>query len=633
MFHLDERWLRGGFLGVDVFFTLSGFLITGLLLAEVRERGKVDLGAFWARRARRLLPAVLLLLLFLAALLPTLDPVERGHRVPELLASLVYVANWQLISDGTPYFASFVVPSPVRHLWSLAIEEQFYLVWPLVMAVVRSRRALVAGTALGVLASVAAMVALYDPAGGTRAYFGTDARVHQILIGALAAMVVARRPVASGPVPSAIGLLSVLGLGWMAWAVDGSSWFYFHGGSVLAAVLAVGVIVGVDDATGACSRLLAWRPVASLGLISYGLYLWHWPIIVLLGPEVVPLRGVALAAMQVALALAISVLSYQLVERPIREGRLGSLTLTPRRLARLVPASLATVALVVLAAGVGRTADPLLTSSAGTVTVAGVVEQPRALPATDDGPTTTVPPIRSLALVGDSVAYLWTGALADEVQQRGMQFIGAAVVSCQVGHGQLYSPRGTPHGEGCDVSVANAHRQVRELHPDVVLWHDVNASFARMSPSGELLIEGPEWQQQVFADWDKALAELKGPSTTVVLILPPWRSVDPPGCEGAVRPDRCHEVQGQDTRIRAATVEYLRRHAADPRVVGIDVDDLVCSAMPCATEIDGIRIRGKLPDLTHFTGEGARWLAPHLIDRALAAARAADLASGQIPGG
>ncbi|MDP1805981.1 MAG: acyltransferase, partial [Acidimicrobiales bacterium] len=283
VFHLDEDWLRGGFLGVDVFFTLSGFLITGLLLAEVRQRGRVDLGAFWARRARRLLPAVLLLLLFLAALLPTLDPVERGRRVPELLASLAYVANWQLISDGTPYFASFAVPSTVRHLWSLAIEEQFYLAWPLVMAVVRSRRALVVGTTLGIAASVATMVVLYDPAGGTRAYFGTDARVHQILIGALAAMVLARRPVRSGRSTTAVGLLSVAGLGWMAWAVDGSSYFYFHGGSVLAAVLAVGVIVGVDDVAGPCSRLLAWRPLAALGLISYGLYLWHWPIIVLVG--------------------------------------------------------------------------------------------------------------------------------------------------------------------------------------------------------------------------------------------------------------------------------------------------------------------------------------------------------------
>ncbi|MDP1807213.1 MAG: SGNH hydrolase domain-containing protein, partial [Acidimicrobiales bacterium] len=346
-----------------------------------------------------------------------------------------------------------------------------------------------------------------------------------------------------------------------------------------------------------------------------------------------PQRGVALAAVQVTLALTISVLSYVLVERPIRQGRLGSLTLTPRRLARLVPVSLATVAVAVLAAGIGSTSDPLLTSKAGTVTVAGVVERPRSLPSLDEGPTTTVPAIRSLALVGDSVAYLWTGALADEVQQRGMQFIGAAVVSCQVGHGQLYSPRGTPHGDGCDVSVVNAHRQVHELRPDLVLWHDVNASFARMSPSGELLLEGPEWQEQVFAEWDKALAELKGPSTTVVLILPPWRSVDPPGCAGAIRADRCHEVQGQDTRIRAATAEYLRRHAADPRVVGIDVDDLVCPAMPCAVEIDGIRIRGKLPDLTHFTGEGARWLAPHLIDRALAAARAAEIASLRIPEG
>ncbi|MGK2949502.1 MAG: acyltransferase family protein [Acidimicrobiales bacterium] len=634
VFHLDERWLPGGFLGVDAFFTLSGFLITSLLLVEVEGHGRVRLGAFWARRARRLLPAALLLIVAMAALLPWLDPVERGRRVPELLASLGYVANWHFIRADLPYFDTFVDASPVRHLWSLAIEEQFYLAWPLVVAALaRSRGALVAATTVGAAMSVAAMAILHDPASPTRAYFGTDARVHQILLGALAALALARWPVRPGRLPSAVGAASVLGLAWMAWTVDGATDWYYRGGSALAAAFTIGAIVGAEHVDGRFSRALAVGPLRGLGLVSYGLYLWHWPVIVLLGPDELGLQGVPLATAQVAVAMAITLASYHLLEVPIRRGTLGSWTLTPRRLARLVPFSLATVALLVLAAGVGRTGDPL-SGQAGEVLVVGdrAPMPPASLP-TDggvesgapdaDGADAATADVRSVALVGDSVAYLWNGSLSNEAGRRGLQYIGAAVVSCFVGYEPLYKPNGERqdgYEAACADVVPAAHDTVRELEPDIVLWHDVNASYARRSPSGELLIDGAAWEEEALRAWEPALERLSGPSTTVVLVLPPWRSVDPPGCDGAARVDRCIQVQEQDERIRAATRAFVERHRASRRVALIDIDDLVCPAMPCPGVVDGVRLRSPDPDLTHFTGDGARYLAPHLFDRAFAAA-------------
>jgi peptidoglycan/LPS O-acetylase OafA/YrhL len=629
VFHLDERWLPGGFLGVDAFFTLSGFLITSLLLVEIDRDQRVDLGAFWARRARRLLPAAMLLILVLALLLPFLDPVERGRRVPELLASLGYVANWHFIHADVAYFDTFVDASPVRHLWSLAIEEQFYLAWPLVVAAVRPRRALVAVTAAGVVASMVAMAVLFDPASPTRAYFGTDARVHQILLGALAAMAIARWPVRPGSIPSAVGAVSLAGLAWMAWTIDGATAWYYRGGSALAALFTIGAIVGAEDLTGRFGRAMALRPLRALGLVSYGLYLWHWPVIVLLGPDELGLRGVPLAAAQALLALALTLASYRLLELPIRHGKLGSMTLTPRRLVRLVPTSLVAVALVVLAAGVGRTGDPL-SGEPGEVLVVGELAPPVTTATPDDdgaaseGTTPPEPsPVRSVALVGDSVAYLWNGSLSIEAQERGLQYIGAAVVSCFVGYEPLYKPTGERQ-DGFDTACAEvvpaAHEQVRALAPDIVLWHDVNASYARRSPDGTLLIDGPEWEAEVLRAWEPALDRLSGPTTTVVLVLPPWRSVDPPGCEGAARPDRCRQVQEQDQRVRAATEAFVARHRSTRRVELIDIDDLVCPAMPCPEQVDGVRLRSVDPDLTHFTGDGSRYLAPHLLDRAIEAA-------------
>src|SRR4051812_22136823 len=220
-FHLDEGRLTGGFLGVDAFFVLSGFLITTLLVLEWRRRAGIGLLAFWGRRARRLLPALLLLMLAVAIFAAIEVPTdELGRLRGDGIAGLFYVANWRFVASGQSYFDLFASPSPFRHLWSLAIEEQFYLVWPLItlgcLRLARGRLRVLAGVAVaGVLASTVLMAVLYQSDDPSRAYYGTDTHAHPILIGVLLALVLIDRAGASPGARRAFDVAGVVALAGM----------------------------------------------------------------------------------------------------------------------------------------------------------------------------------------------------------------------------------------------------------------------------------------------------------------------------------------------------------------------------------------------------------------------------------
>src|SRR4051794_13680345 len=257
LYHLGYGWLPGGFLGVDLFFVLSGYLITGLLLDEYDRRGRIGLPAFYARRVRRLMPALLLVLLAVGAAGRVLEPPwSWSGRRGDLLATLFYYANWHFIATDQSYFAEFTAQSPLRHAWSLAIEEQFYLVWPLLMVVLLryARRWLPALVAAGAAASAIAMVALYSPAGPTRAYAGTDARAQQLLIGALLAIVaLPHRPWAAR-----LGLPALLAGGVLAVTVHDDGRFYYHGGATVVAVVGGVLLCAADQSPASVvSRLLS----------------------------------------------------------------------------------------------------------------------------------------------------------------------------------------------------------------------------------------------------------------------------------------------------------------------------------------------------------------------------------------
>jgi peptidoglycan/LPS O-acetylase OafA/YrhL len=325
----------GGYLGVSGFFTLSGFLICSLLVDERATKGRIDLVRFWVRRARRLLPAAWLALGGALAYGVWLgSPAVQRDLQADVLAALAYVANWRFIVSGSSYEALFSEPSPVTHLWSLAIEEQYYLVFPLLvvglLTLGRGRR-VVLGVALAGLAvaSTVWMVVLHDPNLDTaRVYYGTDTRAAEMLIGAVAALLWRRWNLGAtsqeqGPrfdrILQAGGLVALGVVVWSWSQVEvATSWLY-RGGFALHALLVVAVLFAAVR-PGPVRRLTSWEPLRRLGLISYGVYLYHWPIFLWLNPARTGLEGVTLFALRVAVTLAVATASYLLVERPIRVG-------------------------------------------------------------------------------------------------------------------------------------------------------------------------------------------------------------------------------------------------------------------------------------------------------------------------
>jgi peptidoglycan/LPS O-acetylase OafA/YrhL len=430
-YHLGWGGATGGYLGVDLFFVLSGFLITTLLLEERALTGRVRLGAFWARRARRLLPA-LFLLVAVIALYVVLDgrfggtgaaaSVNLSGLRGDALATLFYVANWHAIFSHQSYFAQFAASSPLKHTWSLAIEEQFYLVWPLVLLVLLKvsrgawRRVGLIVAVAGALGSAALMSALYHSAAdANRVYYGTDTHLFDMFGGIALAMLVAARP---QPGPRARRLLHLaapicavaLGVCWVR-AGTGSglvpSWMY-RGGFLLCAALAAVVIADVRQVQhGPLGQVLSVRPLRYIGRISYGLYLWHFPVIVYLTPERLGISGIALNALRVGVTLLFASLSYRFVENPIRRAR----PVGWRRFA-LAPLAMAATAAAVVIGTVPAVAAPIhLAPATAPGLISGVpmpgsggysAEKPIVLP--KGTVVDRAHPLR-VTLMGDSVLY------------------------------------------------------------------------------------------------------------------------------------------------------------------------------------------------------------------------------------
>jgi peptidoglycan/LPS O-acetylase OafA/YrhL/lysophospholipase L1-like esterase len=333
-YHLGVGWAPGGLLGVGVFFTLSGYLITDLLLGRYDNTGRLELADFWLRRARRLLPALFVMLAVVAAWVTLLD---RGQLAPvrgAVVSSAAYVSNWWLIAQHSSYFARFAPPMPLGHLWSLAVEEQFYLIWPwllwLLLRLGNKRRGLrprlAWATLLLAFISAAAMAVLYHPGyDPTRVYDGTDTRAFAVLIGASLAFVWPSRLLGDDVTETARWILDAIGavglvvIAVLIWRTTQYSAFLYRGGMVL---LSFGSAMAVGAAASPASRLgviLGWRPLRWVGVRSYGIYLWHYPIIVLTTPAD-GRESILREALQVAAAFGVAALSWRFVEEPIRHG-------------------------------------------------------------------------------------------------------------------------------------------------------------------------------------------------------------------------------------------------------------------------------------------------------------------------
>ncbi|MGE0066398.1 MAG: acyltransferase family protein, partial [Solirubrobacterales bacterium] len=340
-FHLEFGWAPGGLLGVGIFFTLSGYLITDILLAQLSKIGRIKLGPFWLARARRLLPALFVMLAIVVAWVTVFGPAQTQAFRDSVVSSVFYFNNWQQILGDVSYFARFEAPGPLNHLWSLAVEEQFYIIWPFLLLLgtkvvkehplpsgVRPRLAIL--TLALAFASVILMAVLYHPnVDPSRVYYGTDTRASELLFGAALAMVWPSRKLSRRITPQARKTLDLLGgvglvaIGIMIWRTTELSPFLYRGGFVVLSIAVVAVLMAATHPACRLGVILGVRPLRWIGVRSYGIYLWHAPIIVLTNPSDHPGPSVTRAALQLAAIFGVSALSWKFIEEPIRHGAIG----------------------------------------------------------------------------------------------------------------------------------------------------------------------------------------------------------------------------------------------------------------------------------------------------------------------
>ncbi len=534
LFHLTPGGLPGGYVGVDVFFVISGFLITSLLLSERAETGGIRLAAFWARRARRLLPALALVLLVCGAAAWAVGGDVLVHLGPQLLGAATFSSNWLAIGVGQSYFDE-TTPELFRNLWSLAVEEQFYLVWPfaiLLLALVRDRRVRVAVVALLAVASAAAMALVYVPGGdATRVYYGTDTHAFGLAIGAMLAVGGWRLGRRSGAIAAVLGLAGIVAA---AALLPADSPATYRGGLVAVAVASALAILGAVSSP--AGRALDAAPLRWVGRRSYGLYLWHWPVFLLVeaalpGWERSGATGWALGGIALAITVVAAALSYRFVEQPVRRA---GFRMTARsffsRFRRPLPAAAAALTLLLVAGSLAATVlgvvdDPGVGSAqvaiqAGTSSLeapaAGSAARSAASPAPSASPTPApLPGGDQIDAIGDSVMLAsapelqaaFPGISIDAVVSR-QASAAPAIVQAMVDAGTLRQTLliglGTNGPVPADV-LDRIHRIVGPRHQIVV----VNVQAPRGWVPGvndELSRFSQEYRNVELANWRDAIA-------------------------------------------------------------------------------------------------------------------------------
>jgi peptidoglycan/LPS O-acetylase OafA/YrhL len=442
-YHLGFGWAGGGLLGVGVFFTLSGYLITDLLLAQLAQ-GRIHLRAFWLARARRLLPALFVMLIIVTAWVTVLGPQQPPEFRSAVATAAVYVNNWWLVFHDVSYFQAFETQGPLNHLWSLSVEEQFYILWPflLVLGVAfipelkspTGTRVRLAGAALGLgLVSALLMAVLYQPGlDPSRVYYGTDTRALELLAGAALAAVWPSRRLQSNITPRArriidrSGTIGLTVLVLMLCTLDEFSPFLYRGGFLLLSLATVLVLAALVHPASRLGPALGCRPLRWIGVRSYGIYLWHFPVIVLTTPDGARGFDPARAFLQTAAVVGIAALSWRFLENPIRQGALGRLWSSVKAgrgarppipwSSRLAAAGAGTVLLLALAGFAGVGGDSRQSNVPGKLAVAQTV----TASASDRGPRRTA--CRSVVHIGDSTS---EGLVSREYLPKRKQLISA----------------------------------------------------------------------------------------------------------------------------------------------------------------------------------------------------------------
>ncbi|MEY5145483.1 MAG: hypothetical protein RL745_852, partial [Actinomycetota bacterium] len=631
VYHLDLGWLPGGFLGVDIFFVLSGFLITTLLIREFDVTGRIALADFYVRRFRRLLPAVVVLVVVVALVSRRYDPIAQLSWREDAVATLMYVANWHFISSDASYFAEFADVSPLRHMWSLAIEEQFYVVWPLLAwASLRLRRWFPEIIVSLLLIGSAVTMAVTFAADPSRSYYGTDTRVHELLIGVAAALLLRRlgepRDAAARTRRAWHGtwLLSVgaAGVAVGLATLRGESADYYYGGAVALSACTAMMILGVEFGRGTPRRkwdALTWllsNPVAVwVGAISYSLYLWHWPVQVLLESGDVGLEGNQLAAARAVASLLLATASYYLVEQPLRRPRADATPTERRQSLAAVPGILLLTGVVVFAATpAAANSEPWNTQvPAGTITVLG---------STKHGAPT-------LAVVGDSIAKSLMPALDQVAHERGVRLIAAAWSGCGIGIGYQIDMDGKSDLEfskDCYEAVPSSYaRLVARYRPEVVWAHSVRERFPMRADDGRILMpRTAEHDAALLAGYRRSYDVLSAEGAVVEFAPVTWPSLRHKGICRDVKAQlpQCQADDGTDgvyQHINDVIAQFAASTGGVVKQVG--TAPVICPAgPPCPESLPNnpdVYLRW---DGSHFTPPGAALVAPALFDAIDAAA-------------
>jgi peptidoglycan/LPS O-acetylase OafA/YrhL len=614
----SAQFLPGGFLGVDVFFVLSGFLITSLLLAEAEATGTISLRTFYVRRAKRLLPALYTVLIVVSVVGVSLVPQQVARLRGDVVAALAYGTNWWLIDQNSSYFgAGGDRPPLLNHLWSLAVEEQFYVLWPLlviaVVAMTRRRSPLLVLTAVLIVGSTVLAAMLFDPYGDpSRVYFGTDTRAATPLVGAALAIVLRpwrRRLLVPRIRVVALDAGAVLALGALVAAVltvhDTTPQLY-QGGFLLVAAIAGLLISGVSHPLSRFAGLLDARPLRWLGVRSYGLYLWHWPAFVL-----IPGTGVLPAVAKMLTALGLAAVSYAVVEQPVRRGSFARLRAsTGARRHRMI--AYATV--FVLVAGAAAAGATFRLATAPTPQAAGPVDTAQgellgALPvrasepvvesAPSARPSSTLRPFGApvrVSVFGDSQGMtLVLNKPAD--LGRYLRTTDTTIAGCGIMLGRVRSRSGERRNlaDACPNWQSSWADRARTTKPQIALvmlgaWE----VFDNVADGRTLVFGTPEWDARFTDALGRGIGELRRAGAQVALsLLPCYRPVR---ASAGLWPER-----GDDARTRHVNDLLRAAASADPaRVFVVEPPPAFCTDPKVATNLsnrwDGV----------HYYKAGAR---------------------------